>query len=609
MPAAHSATENTFARRCPKAILALKFSEARQPTHPASGARGFVQSSRDFAQHLKLLKSMKYSSGLNGLDLNSKPDSIWDIIRARAEDLGSKTFLNFIDHGETISYRDAYQRSAAIGLGLRELGIRGGEKVGLLLSGSPLHVYAWFATFGSAMVDVPINTDFRGEVLDHAIRKIEVTAVFADEQGLEALESASLEVRAQLSVVVVPDPVYERAKRSGKVPEGIQRFVTISALEDAGMVSKLPPAEIDSRALASIRFSSGTTGLPKGVMMDHGHMLASARKFNGMMAFGQEDTMYTCFPFHHVFATITGVLSTMCAAGTMVVARKFSASRYWQDIRDHGVTRAHMLDPLVPLLMKQPASELDRKHKVRVMYTAAGHYPEFEERFGIHIISLYDMSELTVVAHYPENLPRRVGSCGTSSGLFDIAIIDENGCELPVGSDGEIAVRPKYPSIMFMGYYNDSEQTVERWRDMWFHTGDRGKWDDDGYFYFLGRVGDRIRRRGVNISAEQIEKIALQNVVILECAAIAVPSDLQEDDIKLCARLADGATASPAEIADRLAATLPKAMTVRYVEIYETLPKTQTEKVQRAQLRKHGERGLTPTTWDHEQHRYWTADK
>src|SRR5437868_1112274 len=176
--------------------------------------------------------------------------------------------------------------------------------------------------------------------------------------------------------------------------------------------------------------------------------------------------MYTCFPFHHVFATITVVLSTMCAGATMIVTKKFSAARYWEDIRKHGVTRAHLLDPLVPLLMKQPPSHLDRQHKVPVMYTAAGHYPDFEQRFGVNIIALYDMSELTVVVHYPEGVERRPGSCGIASGLFDIAIMDENGCELPVGTDGEIAVRPKYPSLMFMGYYNDSEQTVERWRDM-----------------------------------------------------------------------------------------------------------------------------------------------
>lgn len=551
---------------------------------------------------------MQFASGLAGCDLNAKPDSIWDIVQVRSEELGEKTYLNFIDHGEKMTYRQTAERSAAIGRGLRELGVGAGAKVGLLLNGSPLHVYAWFATLGSAMVDVPINPDFRGEVLDHAILKIDVTAAFVDEQGLQALQTASAQTRSRICVVVAADEVHAAALRSGAAPSGVRHFVPLSEVEKAGRESTLPPSEIDSRALASIRFSSGTTGLPKGVMMDHGHMLASARKFNDMMQFGRQDTMYTCFPFHHVFATITGVLSTMCAGGSMVVAKKFSATRFWQDILEHGVTRSHMLDPLIPLLLKQPPSPLDRQHKVPVMYTAAGHYPEFEERFGVRIIALYDMSELTVVAHYPPDLPRRQGSCGKLSGLFEVQIQDEHGSPVPPGGDGEIAVRPRHPSIMFMGYYNDAEQTVERWRDMWFRTGDRGRFDDDGYFYFLGRVGDRIRRRGVNISAEQIERVALQNPAILECAAIAVPGALGEDDIKLCARLVPGADLTPSAIADWLTGALPRAMTVRYVELFEALPKTQTEKVQRAALRKLGDRGLTPTTWDHERQRLHGPD-
>jgi carnitine-CoA ligase len=217
------------------------------------------------------------------------------------------------------------------------------------------------------------------------------------------------------------------------------------------------------------------------------------------------------------------------------------------------------------------------------------------------------MSELTVVVHYPEGVERRVGSCGTASGLFDIRIIDDQGLPVPTGVDGEFTVRPRYPNIMFLGYYNDAEQTVERWRDLWFHTGDRGKLDADGYYYFLGRVGDRIRRRGVNISAEQIEKAALAHDAILECGAIAVPSPLGEDDIKLCARLVAGASLCPEEIASHLASVLPKALTVRYVEIFEALPKTQTEKVQRAALRSMGQQGLTNSTWDHEIKQYWSG--
>jgi crotonobetaine/carnitine-CoA ligase len=549
---------------------------------------------------------MKFLGGLSGCNLDAKPDSIWDILQERSTLLEDKPFLNFIDLEQTLTYRETADRAGAIGLGLREHGIRIGAKVGLLLSSSPLHVLAWFSTIGSAMVDVPINPDFRGEVLDHAIEKIEVSAVFADEAGLEALQTASASARARLELVVVTDAVYKWAHARAMAPKDI-RFMSLSELEAAGRRSVLRPAEIDSRALTSIRFSSGTTGLPKGVMMDHGHMLSSARKFNDMMDYTQGETMYTCFPFHHVFATITGVISTLCAGGTMVVAKKFSATKFWEDMRTYGVTRTHMLDPLIPLLMKQEPSPLDRKHDVRVMYTAAGHYPDFEERFDTRIIALYDMSELTVVACYPDGMERRAGSCGKLTGLFDLRIIDDVGCPLPIGQDGEIAVRPQHPSIMFMGYYNDAEQCVVRWRDMWFHTGDRGKLDSDGYFYFLGRVGDRIRRRGVNISAEQIERVALQNPAVLECAAIAVPGELGEDDIKLCARLVDGATLTPDEIVLFMGANLPKAMKVRYLEIFSSLPKTQTEKIQRAELRKLGQSGMTAKTWDHDLQKYWTG--
>lgn len=548
-----------------------------------------------------------YARRLSEADLSAKPDAVGAIIEARAQELGDKPYLRFLSDNEEISYRQIERCSAEFGRGLLAMGIKSQDKIGLMLGGSRLYVIAWFAALRSSIVDVAINPEFRGEMLDHAIRKIEVSALVADEQGLEALATAGAEAKAQIDLVIIPNALYERVTQENNVLEGIKRLVPVSDIEKAGRESALPFVEVDSTALASIRFSSGTTGLPKGVMMDHGHMLASARKFNDLVDLGEADIHYTCFPFHHVFATITGVLSTLCAGATLIVSRKFSASRYWQEIRENGVTRAHVLDPLVALLMKQPPSDLDRQHKVPIMYTSAGYYPEFEERFGVRIVMLYDMSELTVVVHYPNDVPRKPGSCGMSSGLFDIMIADDDGFEVPDGTDGEILVRPRHRSIMFMGYYNDAEQTMSRWRDMWFETGDRGRKDSDGYFYFLGRSGDRIRRRGVNISAEQIEKMVAANPDILECSAIAVPSDMNEDDIKLCVKLSPCAKCGEADIMEYLREVLPKAMTVRYVEFFDDLPKTQTEKIKRAELRRRGEKGLTPSTWDGDRNAFWSA--
>jgi carnitine-CoA ligase len=539
------------------------------------------------------------------VDPDARPDSICDILRARAEEHGDKPYLNFIDDGDGLTYRAAADRSAAIARGLLNFGVKPGAKVGFLLAASTMHVLGWYATLQAGLVDVPINPEFRADVLDHALHKIEVSVLLADADGLEALSSASASVRAQISLLVVPDALFDGLDKTTALAAGLSKIVPLREVEAAGRASERALPEIDPRALASIRFSSGTTGLPKGVMMDHGHMLSNARKVGELLQMSEQDTMYTCFPFHHVFATVMGVLMTLCAGGALIVARKFSASQYWKDMRDYSVTRAHVLDPLVPLLMKQPASDMDRRHSVARMYTAAGFYPEFEERFNVSIVPIYDMSELTVVVHYPPGEARRAGSCGKASGLFDIKITDEDGFAVPDGTDGEILVRPRHPNVMFMGYYNDAEQTVAAWRDLWFRTGDRGRWSEDGYFYFLGRSGDRIRRRGVNISAEQVEKVAMAHPAVLECAAIAVPSPLGEDDIKLCLRLATGADADHAHLADGLLTLLPRVLTVRYFEIFAELPKTPTEKVKRAALRASGERGLTPQTWDHESRAFW----
>lgn len=551
---------------------------------------------------------MTFARTLAEADLEARPDSICDVLRARADEYGDKLYLSFIDDGDRLTYRAAADRSADIARGLLELGVRPGANLGFLLAGSLTHVLGWYATLQAGMVDVPINPEFRGEVLDHAIRKIEISAVLADLEGLEALRSASAEARSQIGLIVTPDHVYEVLAAEGRLAEGGSRVVSLHEVEVLGRGSARALPTINPRALASIRFSSGTTGLPKGVMMDHGHMLSNARKVGEMMEMGEAEVMYTCFPFHHVFATVMAVLTTLCAGGTLIVARRFSASRYWQDLRDHGVTRSHILDPLVPLLMKRPAEASDTAHSVKLMYTAAGYYPEFEARFGVRIVPIYDMSELTCVAHYQPGEPRRPGSCGRESGLFDIKIADEDGFPVPDGTDGEIYVRPRYQNLMFLGYYNDPDQTVAAWRDLWFRTGDRARRDDEGYYYFLGRAGDRIRRRGVNISAEQIEVVALANPSVLECAAIAVPSEFGEDDIKLCLKLVPGAAADHGGLADALLAALPRTLTVRYFEIMDELPKTQTEKVKRAALRALGERGLTAETWDHEAGRFWTTE-
>jgi crotonobetaine/carnitine-CoA ligase len=202
---------------------------------------------------------------------------------------------------------------------------------------------------------------------------------------------------------------------------------------------------------------------------------------------------------------------------------------------------------------------------------------------------------------------KRAGSCGISSGLFDIAILDDQDYPVPTGEEGQIAVRPRVPHVMMMGYFDDGELTVERWSNLWFHTGDRGLLDADGYLYFKGRLGDRIRRRGVNISAAEIEAAALRHTDIAEVAVIGVPASIGEDDIKICASLKEGRTLAPADLRAHLKGELVSYQVPRYIEIRAQFPRTDTEKIRKAALRDEGTKGLTPATWDADTGALWTG--
>lgn len=523
-----------------------------------------------------------------------RDETIADLLRDAARDRPDKPFVMFPDHGDyRMSYADALAGAEGIARALHAREFAPGGRVAVYVPNSPAYVWAWLGTLTAAAVDVAVNPELRGDQLSYALNTARVDAVITDRTGVEAL--AALPALAhELVVFVLPDDVVAPPQSVetfawGKWESPVQQPIAAHA-------TALPNA--DPLGLASIRFTSGSTGFPKGVMMSQAHMLASARMFNHMTGLDRDGVLYSSFPVDHVLSSVTGILSTLCAEASMALARKFSASRYWDHVRTYGATVSHILDAPATILLSRPPSTDDRAHRCRVMYTAAGAFPDFEERFGVRIIPLFDMSELTVVAYYPPGVPRRPGSCGVSSSLFDISIVDDDDYPTPVGEEGEMVVRPRVPHVMMLGYFDAGDLTVERWQNLWFHTGDRGVLDADGYLYFKGRTGDRIRRRGVNVSAAEIEAAALKHPDVAEAAVIAVPAELVEDDIKLCVLPKDGRTIEPAAMVSHLSDAVPSYARPRYVEVRTEFPRTSTEKVRKSALRTEGDHGLTATTWD-----------
>ena len=522
------------------------------------------------------------------------------ILNQRVAAFGSKTFIKFLDDGTDLMYGELELGANQLAAGLLATGLGIGEKVGLFLPTGREFILYWFACLAAGLVDVPVNPELKDTVLQFALEAADITVVVTDQAGLFELQNMPPQTMKRLKYIVT-DKYQDLRHEPSLTP--VYATADILSWPNQPIVRPLGPA--DATSLASIRFTSGTSGPPKGVMFSQAHMLSKAAAWGWLMGFNAEDVLYSCFPLHHSLASNSGVLAALWAGGTIALTGRFSARRYWSDIRLSGATLAQILDPLVPILQSAAPTAADRDHKVRNMYTTSRDHPEFEERFGVELVRIFASSEISIAACNRPGYERRSGSCGKESPLFEVKIVDSDDCPVAIDIEGEIVVRPRTPNTMFLGYYNNDAATVRRWRNLWYHTNDRGRIDADGFLYFLGRDADAIRRRGVNISAEQIEEAIREHTAVSECAVVGVPSELGENDIKACVVPLENATLQPTELVAYLFNHLPRHLVPRYVEIRTHLPKTETGKVRKVELRSEGRQGLTAQTWDSDKGTYW----
>jgi crotonobetaine/carnitine-CoA ligase len=347
----------------------------------------------------------------------------------------------------------------------------------------------------------------------------------------------------------------------------------------------------------SIIYTSGTTGLPKGALGPHNFWIVCAEKMLEYRDGGKEDIFYTFMPLYHFNAQCLTTVTTLVAEAQMVLADRFSASRFWDDTRRYGATQFNYLGGVIPILVKQPAKPNDLDNPIRI--ALGGGCPgavmeEAEKRFGMKCLEGYGMTEIGIPIHVRLN-DRRPGSCGKPMDIYEIKLFDDQDNEVPIGEIGEIVFRPREPFVMMLGYYNMPDKTAESLQNLWFHTGDLAKKDADGYFYFVDRKKDALRRRGENISSFEVERAVNSHPNVLESAAVAVPSEIGEDEVKICVVLKPGAGLSAEELIRHCNDRMPYFAVPRYVEFMESLPKTPTDRVEKYKLK---QAGITPNTWD-----------
>lgn len=472
--------------------------------------------------------------------------------------------------------------------GLGELGIGKGDKVAVLLANCPEYILAWFALGVRGAVLVPVNTALKGQGLEYVLRQSDAVAILTSADHLP-----------NLAPVLGELPAIRRRlwHGDGKARPGEDWIPLSDLLAGPG---EHPPTSVAGPDVAVILYTSGTTGFPKGVMLSHHAYVHAGRTYLGVIEARKDDILHNCLPMFHINIQRNTIMGSLHGPLPMVLGERFSASRFWGEVRGQRATVVNTVGAMMSILYARPVVPEEREHAVRLMYVGAmpgGLWKPFEERFGVRIIDGYGLTESggAMVTVNPTGAPRP-GSIGLPLPCFEVAIVDGDGRRLPPRTPGEIVFRPCLPNLMMEGYYKMPEATARAFREGWFRTGDRGYSDGDGYYYFVDRIKDSIRRRGENVSSLEIESILQQHPAIAECAAVGVPSDLGEEEVKVAVVVKPGLTLTPEELVAWSGARLAAFMVPRYVEFLETLPRTETGRIQKFKLRSLG----VANAWDRE---------
>ncbi|HEV8638579.1 MAG TPA: ATP-dependent acyl-CoA ligase [Chloroflexota bacterium] len=526
------------------------------------------------------------------------PAHLWQLLETAVDRTPDKLLLRHADLRQ--SYADFRRSCLCHASALRELGVRQGQNVCLMLGNGPDYLYTWFGLARLGAVAVPINVHLKGEGLAYVLEHSQARLLVVDDGLVDRVGAPPLRV-------VTAADLRARALLAG----------ADAAWSRAG-------AEPRPEDVAGILYTSGTTGPPKGVMLSHRAYLSSARHFaEEMVGATADDVLYTALPLFHINAQAHTVLPAIHLNATIALGQRFSASGFWDDLRRHGATLFNSLAAMLPILCKQPPSPRDRDHRARLTACAATPrdvWLEFERRFGVTIVEGYGLTETAgfCVAN-PLGAPR-IGSIGRPMSWIEARIVDDGDRPRPPGEPGQIALRPRGRHLFMEGYYRMPEQTAEAMPGAassrgtrsrvgaassaeggWFHSGDAGRADADGYLYFVDRIKQSIRRRGENVSSWEVEKIVNAHPKVLESAAVGHPSDLGEEDVRIVIVPRPGETIDPIEIVRWCEERMAYFMVPRYVETRDALPKTATERVEKYRLK---EEGLGPTAWDREQAGY-----
>lgn len=477
------------------------------------------------------------------------------------------------------------------------LGVRRGDTVASLMPISFEAYHCWIGAAWLSAIEVPINTAWRNSWLRHGLTLSDARVLVCAQRYLPQIAQVA-DGLTTLETVVVYD-AEDTNQLDVKLP-----IRTISGPEFFAGASAAPllcrPGDDD---LMAIIFTSGTTGQSKGVMCpwaQWSHVEGKAGVFRFVAELDCPFIYYAPFvPYH-----LTGKGALISAAqldGQVVIREKFQTDAFWDDIRRYRCTSTLIVGAMGNFLLKQPLSADDAVNPLRAVLMAPilPDVDEFKKRFDVEVCTIYGMTEIGHAFMSDGFAVDRTNwaSCGKVNDGFEVRLVDPKGSDVAVGELGELLVRVKPPRRINRGYWRMPEATEQAWRDGWFVTGDAFRRDEAGNYYFADRIKDAIRRRGENISSFEIEEAVNEHPDVLESAAVAAAGEFLEDEVKVFVVPRLGTTVEPAGLIDFLIPRLARYAIPRFVEVVDSLPKTPTQRIRKAELRKLGN---SDRTWDRE---------
>jgi crotonobetaine/carnitine-CoA ligase len=492
---------------------------------------------------------------------------------------------------EAVTYAELFDRVSHLASGLAAIGIGRGDHVAVMLPNCEDFIVLFYALAKLGAVQVPINPKYRGEPLDFVLRHCDATVLVAEADRLRRLQS-ELELAPSLTTLV------GRGDVSPVAASSTSTVVSLQALYQTGGGGTFP--EVAPSDLVAIIYTGGTTGPPKGVMITHNFAVANIKAQSESYErpiLDTDGTFLCCLPLFHGIQ-FHALLTPLLVGAQLAIIDKFSASRFWNDVRDSGATMTMLVGGMVPILWSRPERADDLDHPLQ--YIVGNPMPEdihsdFERRFGVKLLDGYAVTEtLALMTSTLDGTP--VGSCGRPMpGGAEVRVVDSEGRDLRAGVEGEFVARPRVPYTIMDGYYKQPDETLEAFHNLWYHTKDIGYQDEAGFMYFVRRETDAIRRRGTRIAVYDIEQTAARYDCVIEAALVGVPDALGDDELKIVLELEPGTTFETSGFIAFLRESLPEHMVPRYVELVESLPRSVLGRVQKQELRDSGTAGAT---WD-----------